>query len=179
MDEWKENMRAELTEAVIKDCRERLQTEVIDGILLALLYDFNPAQNQTIADTFVHRDIKSNLADESKSSTSYIPLHQPTDDPRSPFNIDDTHTADAQVIKAQTTATKKRKADNTKTKESSKARKVPKKGKAKQVGQNQLRISPEGRQPPSKGKKKRDKDTQMRISPEGRLIAAAEESSRT
>ena len=96
-DDWRNKLRAEITEAVLKDCKESLVTDIIDAVVNALLYDFNSTQNQTIADTFLCRDVKSNLA------------YEPT-------------------------ATR-----------SSRVRKVPKKGKAKQVGQNQLRISPEGR----------------------------------
>ena len=128
-EDWREILRIDLEVAVAKNSNERSVAEVIQHAINALLYDFNPAQKQSMADTLMCRNMDSNLAKKSRSSTSYMPHDHPSGDPSSPFNIDDARTADAQVVKSQTSATKKRKADDAKPREGKKIRKSQAKGR--------------------------------------------------
>ena len=141
-DSWREELKAEIAEAVVKYCNKRSVAEVIQHAINALLYDVNPAQKQSMADTLMCRNMDSNSVKESRSSTSYMPHDHPSGDPSSPFNIDDARTADAQVVKSQTSATKKRKADDAKPREGKKIRKSQAKGR---LDEKQKTISSEGR----------------------------------
>ena len=92
MDDLKEQLKAEITEAVFKGCKEVTMTEAIDimishheDVISALKYDDALAQNQSTADTLMCREIKADLAEGSKA-TSDRPLHYHPSDSRSSFN---------------------------------------------------------------------------------------------
>ena len=75
-DDWKEQLRAEISERVMRDGNEVTMTEAIDimishheDIISALKYDDALAQNQRITDTLECRKIKENLAEGFKAST--------------------------------------------------------------------------------------------------------------
>ena len=156
---WKDQLRAEITEAVVKDCKDRIWDKVIDTMVLqhrhaisTLMYDVNSAQKQSMADTLVCRELKADLAEGSKTSSD-PPVHIPPGDLRSPFNIDNTTNVGQGSCGNKSKETREPKAAEPTTKDGSRA-KVTK-------------------APP---KRKNRCGKQMTISLQGRLIAAAEES---
>ena len=159
-DDWKQQVKAEITEAVLRDCR-RIFNEIIDtmveqneGSTSTLMYDINPAQNQSMANTLMCRQLKEHLAERSKTYPSDLPVSLLTSDLRSPFSNDDTPNI------GQGSREKKDKG-NEEPKASEPTTKVSSKSKISKAS--------------SKGKNKRGRQTQMTISLQGRLIAAAEE----
>ena len=159
MDKLKEELKAEITEAVLNECKGSILTDVIDTMIehhehmiRALSYNDALAQNQSTADTLVCREMKANLVERSKPSTSRMPVYYPPGHPMSPFDIGNTHTADAQILKTQDKATEGHEIDDGTTKDVTKA-------KASEVS--------------SKGKNKRENQDNTELSLQDRVIAAA------
>ena len=164
MDNLKREIRAEVTETVLNECKGSILTAVIDTMITqhehmisALLYDDALAQNQSTADTLMCREIKAELAEGSQTPASDMPTYYPPGDPRSPFNIGKTHSADAKIFNTQDEATKRRDIDDP-------ASNTVAKAKASEVS--------------SEEKNKSEKEKEARLSLQERLVAAAKDSLR-
>ena len=121
-------LKAEVTEAVLNECKGSILTDVIDTVIRhhehmvrALMYDDAPAQNQSTADTLVCREMKADLVERSKPSTSNMPVYYPPGHAMSPFD-GNTHTAGAQILKTQDKATEGGEMDDPTTKDVTKAK---------------------------------------------------------
>ena len=162
LDNLKREIRAEITEEVLNEYKGSILTEVIDTMIThhedmirVLLYDDALAQNQSTADTLMRREIKADLVEGSKTPASDLPTYYPPGDPRSPFNIGDTHSADAQMFNAQDEITERGDIDDSAIKDVAKA-------KASEVS--------------SEEKNKSEKEKETRLSLRDRLVAAAKDS---
>ena len=76
MDDWKEQLRAQVSERVMRYGNEPTMTEVIviiishhEDVISALKYDNTLAQNQSTANTLVCREIKADLGEGSRATS--------------------------------------------------------------------------------------------------------------
>ena len=141
MDDWKEQLRAEISETVMRDGKEVTMTKAIDimishheDVRSALKYDDALAQNQSTADTLVCREIKVDLAEGSRATSDRPRYYHPSDS-RSSFNNSKTPPMWTSSFENKKKETSEPQSVALNKKESNKITKVPAKRKTKREKQ--------------------------------------------